>query len=195
MSASRTEATTRRRERELGAASRRGLWIALILIGGYVVAEVIGGLVANSLALLADAGHMAADAAAIGLAFLAFWLAVRPASARRTFGFRRTEILAALLNALSLWLIAAWVFVEAYRRFAEPPEVQGGVMLGIGLMGLLVNVGAAWVLRHPARDSLNVEGAFLQVLGDLLGSIGVLVAAALVMAFGWTVADPSSESS
>jgi cobalt-zinc-cadmium efflux system protein len=164
--------------------------IALALISSYMVVEVIGGLAANSLALLADAGHMVADAAAIGLALLAMWVAARPASARHTFGFHRTEILAALLNALSLWLIAAWIFFEAYRRFVEPPEVRGWLTLGVGFVGLLVNLGAAWVLKRSADESLNVEGAFLHVLGDLLGSIGVVAAGILIIFFGWFTADP-----
>jgi cobalt-zinc-cadmium efflux system protein len=164
--------------------------IALALISSYMVVEVIGGLAANSLALLADAGHMVADAAAIGLALLAMWVAARPASARHTFGFHRGEILAALLNALSLWLIAAWVFFEAYRRFVEPPQVSGLLTLGVGFVGLLVNLGAAWVLKRSASESLNVEGAFLHVLGDLLGSIGVVAAGILIIFFGWFIADP-----
>ncbi len=173
-------------------ATRRSLLIALTLTTAYMVVEVIGGLAANSLALLADAGHMVADAAAIGLALLAMWVAARPASARHTFGFQRTEILAALLNALSLWLIAAWVFFEAYRRFVEPPEVRGWLTLGIGFLGLLVNLGSAWVLKRSAGESLNVEAAFLNVLGDLLGSIGVVAAGILIIFFGWFIADPLS---
>jgi cobalt-zinc-cadmium efflux system protein len=171
-------------------ATRRSLLIALALTTSYMLVEVIGGLAANSVALLADAGHMAADAAAIGLALLAMWVAARPASARHTFGFHRTEILAALLNALSLWLIAAWIFFEAYRRFVEPPEVRGWLTLGIGFVGLLVNLGSAWVLKRSAGKSLNVEAAFLNVLGDLLGSIGVVAAGILIILFGWFIADP-----
>ena len=145
------------------SASRRSLSISLALILGYMVAEVIGGLVSGSLALLADAGHMLTDAAAIGLALLAIWLANRPASIERTFGFHRTEILAALLNALSLWLIAAWIFFEASRRFDEVPDVDGGLMLAVGAVGLLVNAVAVLVLKRSAGESLNVEGAFLHV--------------------------------
>ena len=107
-----------------------------------MLAEVVGGIIANSLALMADAGHMVTDAVAISLALFAIWVASRAASQRQTFGFQRSSILAALINALSLWLIAGWIFVEAYRRFMEPPEVQGAVMLGVGLVGLLVNVSA-----------------------------------------------------
>ena len=175
---------------DLRAASRGSLWIALALITTYMVAEVIGGLVTNSLALLADAGHMVTDAAAISLTLFAIWLASRPASPSRTFGFHRTEIIAALLNALGLWLIAAWIFFEASQRFLGPPEVRGGLMLGVGFGGLVVNVVAAWVLSRSASKSLNVEGAFLHVLGDLLGSVGVVVGGLLILIFGWLMADP-----
>lgn len=171
-------------------AARRSLLIALALTTGYMVVEVIGGLAANSLALLADAGHMVTDTAAIGLALFAMWVAARPASARHTFGFQRTEILAALLNVLSLWLIAVWVFFESYRRLVEPPEVRGWLTLGIGFLGLLVNLAGIWVLKRSAGESLNVEAAFLNVLGDLLGSIGVVAAGILIILFGWFIADP-----
>ncbi|MCI0438347.1 MAG: cation diffusion facilitator family transporter [Chloroflexi bacterium] len=172
------------------AANRRSLWIALALISVYALIEVVGGLLSNSLALLADAGHMVTDAAAILMALLAIWAASRPSSSSRTFGFHRTEILAAFLNALVLGCIAGWIFFEAARRFGEPPEVRGTLMLGVGFVGLLVNVAAARVLYRSAHGSLNVEGAFLHVLSDLLGSIGVVVAALLVLGFGWTLADP-----
>jgi cobalt-zinc-cadmium efflux system protein len=129
-------------QHDLHGASRRSLWIALALITSYMLIEIGGGLIGHSLALLADGGHMISDVAAIGLALLAMWMATRPASFKRTFGFHRTEILAALLNALSLWLIAAWIFIEAYRRFLNPPQVQGELMLSVGFVGLLVNLGA-----------------------------------------------------
>jgi cobalt-zinc-cadmium efflux system protein len=177
-------------QHDFRANSKKSLWIALALISSFTVVEVIGGLIANSLALLADAGHMVTDAAAIGLARLAIWVASRPSSFKRTFGFHRTEILAALLNVLSLWLIAAWVFFEAYRRFAEPAQVQGTFMLSVGVAGLFVNLAAAWVLHRSAGDSLNVEGAFLHVLGDLLGSIAVVVGGILIITLNWNVADP-----
>ena len=172
------------------AASRRRLRTALGLTVGYMLAEIAGGVVANSLALLADAGHMVTDGAAIGLALFAMWMAERPVSFRHTYGFHRAEVIAASLNALSLWIVAGWVFLEAYRRFQSPSEVQGVLMLSIGLGGLVVNLLTVRVLRGSARESLNVEGAFLHVLGDLLGSIGVVVAGILVVAFGWYVADP-----
>ena len=172
------------------SASRRSLVISLALIMGYMVVEVIGGLVSGSLALLADAGHMLTDGAAIGLALMAIWIAGRPASIEQTFGFHRTEVLAAMLNALSLWLIAAWIFFEAARRFGGSPEVDGGLMLAVGAVGLLVNVAAAWVLHRSAGESLNVEGAFRHVIADLLGSVAVVAAGVLVLSFGWDIADP-----
>jgi len=123
-----------------------------------MVVELVGGLLSGSLALLADAGHMLTDAGAMAPALLAMWVAARPASIERTFGFHRTEILAALFNSLSLWLIAAWIFFEASRRFQNTPEVEGGLMLGVGVAGLLIILIAAWVLHRPSRDSMNVGG-------------------------------------
>ncbi len=163
---------------------------ALVLITGYMFAEVIGGILSGSLALMADAGHMLTDAASIGLALFALHFASRPESARRTFGYHRLEILAALLNALTLWLIAAWVVLEAFQRFREVPEVEGLLMLSVGAVGLVVNVLAAWILHRSAGHSLNVEGAFQHVIADLLGSVGVVISGSLVWAFGWTLADP-----
>lgn len=171
-------------------ASRRSLSVALVLTFSYLIAELIGGLVANSLALLADAGHLLTDTAAIGLSLLAMWIAGRPASIQRTFGFQRTEILAALLNALSLWLIAAWVFFEASQRFGDTPDVQGAVTLGVGAGGLIVNLTVAWVLHRSAGESLNVEGAFVHVLGDLMGSAAVVMSGILIITLGLNVADP-----
>ncbi len=176
--------------RALRGKSRRSLVGALVLIAGYMVAEVAGGILSGSLALLADAGHMLTDAASIGLALLAMHFAERPPSARRTFGYHRIEVLAALLNALTLWLVAAWVIVEAWHRFRDVPDVDGGLMLSIGAVGLVVNVVAAWILRRSAGHSVNVEGAFRHVMADLLGSVGVVVSGVLVWAFGWTLADP-----
>ena len=172
------------------AASRRNLTIALGLTVGYTVVELAGGFLANSLSLLADAGHMITDAGAIGLALLAMWIAGRPASIERTFGLHRTEVLAALANALALWLIAGWIFFEAYRRFLDVPAVDGRLMLIVGGVGLVVNVAAAAVLRPSAKESLNVEGAFLHVVSDVLGSIAVIGAGLLILTTGWAMADP-----
>ncbi len=173
------------------AASGRALWTAFGLITGYMAIEVVGGLLADSLALLADAAHMVTDAAAIGLALVALWVAGRPASGRHTYGLQRAEVIAALLNAVSLWLIAGWIFFEASRRFSDPREVQGTVMLSVGAVGLLVNVSAAVVLRRAAGESLNVQGALLHVVGDLLGSVAVVAGAIMVLTLDWPMADPA----
>ena len=169
---------------------RRRLLIALALIVSYMAVEVVVGVLSGSLALLADAAHMLTDAGAIGLALFAIWVGNRPASIKRTFGYYRTEVLAALFNAVSLWILAAWIFYEAYHRFRDVPEVAGGVVLIAGGAGLLVNLGAAWILHRSAGHSLNVEGAFRHVMADLMGSVGVIVAGTLTLAYGWWIADP-----
>ena len=176
--------------RDLRSAGKRSLLTAFVLIAGFMFIEVVGGLLSGSLALLADAGHMLTDAASIALALTAMHFAGRPHSVQRTFGYHRLEILAALVNALALWVIVAWVLYEAYGRFRSAPEVDGGIMLSIGVIGLCVNLGAAWVLHRSTDRNVNVEGAFLHVLADLLGSVGVVVSGILVWAFGWTLADP-----
>ena len=171
-------------------SSRRSLTAALVLIVGFMCVEVVGGILSGSLALLADAGHMLTDAASIALALMAMHFGNRAASARRTFGYRRLEILAALANALTLWAVSVWVVIEAVQRFSATPEVRGGLMLVIGTAGLLVNLAAAWILHRPAKHNLNVEGAFQHVIADLLGSVAVVVSGVLVWAFGWHIADP-----
>ena len=175
---------------DLRSAGKRSLIIAFVLIAGFMFVEVIGAILSGSLALLADAGHMLTDAASIAVALVAMHFAERPYSVRRTFGYHRLEILAALVNALALWLIVAWVLFEAYGRFRSAPEVDGEIMLSIGVIGLCVNLSAAWVLHRSTDRNVNVEGAFLHVIADLLGSIGVVVSGILVWAFGWTLADP-----
>ena len=172
------------------STSRRTLVVALALTLGYMIAEVIGGLVSGSLALLADAGHMVTDGAALTLALLAIWVAGRPASIKRTFGFQRVEVLAALLNALGLWLIVTWILIEAYRRFMDPPEVQAPVVLAVGAGGLIINLLIALVLRRSANQSLNIQGALFHVMGDLLGSVAVVAGGVLILAFGWFLVDP-----
>jgi cobalt-zinc-cadmium efflux system protein len=175
---------------DLRGSSRRNLTSALVLIVGFMFAEIIGGILSGSLALMADAGHMLTDAASIGLALVALHFSNRPASARRTFGYRRLEILAALLNAVTLWLIAGWVVFEAYHRFTVLPDVKGEVMLTVGSIGLVVNLIAARILHRSAGHSVNVEGAYQHVMADLLGSIGVVVSGILVWGFNWKIADP-----
>ena len=170
--------------------SRRRLGVALSLTVAYMAAEIVGGLWAGSLALIADAAHMLGDVAAMGLALFAIWVAGWPASIKRTFGFQRTEVLAALINALSLWVFVGFLFYWAYLRLLDPPEVEGILMLGVGGGGLVINIIVAWVLHRSAAESLNVEGAFIHVLGDLLGSIGVVAAGVLIFVFGWYILDP-----
>lgn len=174
----------------LRSASRRSLAGALVLISAYMVAEVVGGILSGSLALLADAGHMLTDAAAIALALAAMYLAGKAYTSRRTYGYYRLEILAALANALALWLIAAGVVWEAVQRLSEPPEVHAPIVLAVGAAGLVVNVAAAWMLHGAAKHSLNVAGAFAHVMADLVASVGVLISGGLIWAFGWRIADP-----
>ncbi|MDQ3721133.1 MAG: cation diffusion facilitator family transporter, partial [Actinomycetota bacterium] len=172
------------------AQSRRALTVALALTGGFMFAEVVGGLVSGSLALLADAAHMLSDALSLGVALGAMWLAARPASMKRTFGWQRAEILAALFNGVTLVALSIWIFIEAGRRFANPPDVEGGLMLVVAVLGLMVNVAAAWVLSRGEHESLNVSAALRHVLADMLGSLGVIVAAVIILTTGFRLADP-----
>jgi cobalt-zinc-cadmium efflux system protein len=169
---------------------KRGLFWTLLLLCGYLVAEVVGGLMANSLALLADAGHMFSDVAALSLSLFALWMAQRPPTPQRSYGYHRTEILAALANGAALVAVSVFIFVEAVRRFRQPPEVQGGVMLAVAVGGLLVNLAGLRLLGAHRRESLNVRGAWLHVLTDTLGSLGTIVAGGLVWGLGWNLADP-----
>jgi cobalt-zinc-cadmium efflux system protein len=169
---------------------RRRLAFVLGLTLVFTGAEAVGGWLANSLALLADATHMLTDVAALALALVAAWSARRPPNPTRTFGYRRAEILAALLNGAALVVLALFLFGEAWSRLRQPPEVSHRLMLAVGAAGLAVNVASAWILR-PHRHGLNVRAAYLHVLGDLLGSIGVLVAAGLIAWRGWLWADPA----
>ncbi|MGZ8694182.1 MAG: cation diffusion facilitator family transporter [Gaiellaceae bacterium] len=171
-------------------ADRRRLGIALVLILGFMAVEVVGGLVANSLSLLADAGHMVTDAASLGLALGAAWLAATPATPQRSFGLRRAEILAALANGVALLVIAGWIGVAAVQRLDDPPETLGGWMVAVGVLGLAVNVAAAAVTAGGRHGSLNVRAAYRHVLADLLGSAGVVVAGVIVLTTGWRYADP-----
>ena len=160
------------------------------MTASFMVVEVIGGFLSGSLALVADAGHMLTDSASLGLALFAIWLAKRPASAERTYGYNRAEILAAAANALSLWLIAAWIIWEAIHRFINPEEIEGGTVLIVGAIGLLVNLVAAYMLHGASEHSLNVEGALQHVIADLMGSVAVIVSAVIVILFGWSIVDP-----
>nr|WP_135139079.1 cation diffusion facilitator family transporter [Geodermatophilus sp. DF01_2] len=171
------------------AGYRRRLAAVLALTVAVMVAEVAGALASGSLALLADAGHMATDALGIALALGAVSLAQRPARGRRTFGWQRAEILAAVANGLLLVGVAGYVVVEAVRRIGDPPEIGSGVMLAVAALGLAVNLVGLVVLHGGRRDSLNVRGAYLEVLGDALGSVAVLAAGVVIATTGWTPAD------
>jgi len=168
---------------------RNRLFGVLAITVSIMVAEVIGGLISGSLALLADAGHMLTDAAGVGLALLAAAFAARPATPERTFGYMRFEILAAVINALLLFGVAGFVLVEAVRRFSAPPELSTGVMLTVATVGLVANAGSLLLLRGGQQASLNMRGAYLEVLGDLLGSAAVIVAAIVIALTGFTQAD------
>lgn len=154
--------------------------------------EFVGGFVTNSLALLSDSGHMLSDAGALALSLLALWLAAKPSTARRTFGNHRFEILAALFNGVALFVIAAVIVVEAIKRLNDPPAVASGSMMIIAAIGLLANLGSAWALmrKGDVKNNVNLRAAYLHVLGDALGSIGAILAGAVMMAFGWYAADP-----
>jgi cobalt-zinc-cadmium efflux system protein len=172
--------------------SRRPLVVALAITATFLVVEVIGALLTGSLALLADAGHMATDVAALALTLFAAWLARRPATPERSFGYLRAEILAALVNAASLVAISIYIFWEAAQRVGAPPEVASGTMLVIALAGLLANSVAAWVLMRGGghRHDLNTRGALLHITGDLLGSLGAIAAALVMLLTEWYLIDP-----
>ncbi|MDH3701444.1 MAG: cation diffusion facilitator family transporter [Alphaproteobacteria bacterium] len=172
-----------------GVNERRIGWAAL-LTGVFMLVEVAGGLIAGSLALLADAGHMLTDFAALGLAWAAFRVARRPADWKRTYGFNRFSVLVAFVNGCSLFVIAGFIIVEAVQRLNAPVDVLGGPMLIVASAGLIVNIAAFVILHGADRNNLNVRGAALHVLGDLLGSVAAIVAALIILTTGWTAADP-----
>ena len=168
----------------------RNLRIALVLTAQLLVVEVIGGILSNSIALLADAGHMLTDVAALGLALFVAWFSRQPVTPRKTYGYLRWEILAALVNGATLLLISAVILWEAAIRLRSPEAIHGGMMLVVAALGLVVNIIAARVLVSSSSHNLNARGAYLHVLGDLLASVGTLVAALLIHYTDWLVADP-----
>ena len=172
------------------ADNQRKVFWAMLLTGGFMLAELVGGVVAGSLALIADAGHMLTDAASLGLAWAAFRVGHWPQDARRSYGYHRFQVLAAFVNGLALVAIVGWIAIEAVRRLFAPVEVLGGLMLTIAVLGLLVNLAAFAILRRGDSENLNVQGAVLHVLGDLLGSVAAIVAALVIFWTGWTPIDP-----
>lgn len=170
--------------------NKRALGIVLALTTTFMVAEVVGGLLTGSLALLADAGHMLSDVLSLALALVAVRLAERPPTPERSFGLQRAEILAALANGVTLVLVSIWIFYEAAQRFSDPPEILGGAMLGVAVGGLVVNLVGAWALHRGQGESLNVSAALRHVVADLLGSVGAIAAALVILLTGWRYADP-----
>ncbi len=173
-------------------ANKKVLFISFIIITGFMLIEVIGGFLTNSLALLSDAGHMLSDSVSLAIALIAFILGEKAASQSKTFGYKRFEILAAVLNGVTLILISLFIFYEAIERFTNPPEVATMGMLIISTLGLFINILVAWIMMRggDTKDNLNMRGAFLHVLSDMLGSVGAIIAALLIMFFGWGWADP-----
>jgi cobalt-zinc-cadmium efflux system protein len=172
-----------------GADSRRLLTFALLLTLGYAAVEALGGWISGSLALLSDAGHMLTDSSALGLAALAAWMARRPPSARHSYGFGRFETLAALFNALLMVALVVAISAAAVSRLLDPPPVQGGIVTGVALIGLFVNMAAAWLLMG-GRGNVNVRAALLHVFGDLLGSVAALISGVVIVVTGWNPIDP-----
>jgi cobalt-zinc-cadmium efflux system protein len=172
------------------AENRKNLLLAFLLTSLFMLIEVAGGILSGSLALLADAGHMFTDAAALGLGYFAFWLSSRPRTAARTFGWRRFEIFAALLNGVALWVVSGIIIYEAFQRLKAPPEVKSGLMMIVAVLGLLSNIAVGAILFRGRSRNLNIKGAFLHVLADGLGSVGVVAAALLMRLTGSYVWDP-----
>lgn len=170
--------------------NRRRLLLALILTGGFMTVEVIGGIISGSLALLADAGHMLTDAAALGLAWWAFWVSQKPADTKRSYGYHRFQVLAALVNGLTLLVIVGWILLEAIRRLEEPGEILGGAMMAVAITGLVVNIIVFLILHGGDRQNLNMKAAAAHVIGDMLGSAGAIIAAIIIIYTGWTPIDP-----
>ncbi len=174
----------------LRKASGRALWSALVILGVFFVVELVGGILTNSLALISDAAHLLTDVGAIGLALFAQWFARKPASALRSFGYRRVEILAAQANGFTLLLVAVYIFVEAYQRVKAPPVVLGLPMMILASVGLLAQLGATLVLRRARQESLNVKGAYVHALSDAIQSVGVVAGGAIMLATGAYIVDP-----
>lgn len=171
------------------SGNERSLWVALVPTATFMVAEIAGGLLTGSLALISDAAHMATDVAGLAIAIAAIRIGRRPPDARRSFGYERFEILAAAFNALLLFGVAVYILYEAWRRLSDPGQVDSMAMLVIAALGLAVNLFSVWMLQSKRNDSLNVKGAYFEVLSDLLGSIGVIVAAIIIRFTGWQWVD------
>lgn len=175
---------------DVNRSNQRRVLAAMCLTAGFMAAEVVGGILSGSLALIADAGHMATDAAALFLAYIAFRLSSRPADTNQSYGYHRAETLAAFVNALTMIVLVGWILYEAVQRFFAPVEILGGLMLWVAVGGLLVNVLAFSLLHSGEKENLNMQGAAVHVLGDLLGSVAAIAAAVVILYTGWTPIDP-----
>ncbi len=175
---------------KVSKGNERAVLIGLLLTFGFMLAEVVGGYLSGSLALIADAGHMLTDSVALFLAWLGFRLGRRPADSRRSFGYSRLEVLAGLINALTLFALVGWIAYEAVQRLFIPEEVLAGPMLVVAVLGLLVNLVVFRILSSADRDHVNIRGAMVHVLGDLLGSVGAIAAATIIWLTGWMPIDP-----
>ncbi|CAE6771244.1 cation diffusion facilitator family transporter [Nitrospira defluvii] len=175
---------------ESRSVQQKNLRRVLLLTGVFMVVEVIAGLFTGSLALLADAGHMLTDVAALSLSAFALWMAGKPSTPENTYGYHRAEILAAVVNAVVLLLLATWILYEAYDRFGEPSQVLGLPMLLVGLVGLAVNLASLKLLDGHADESVNVRSAYLEVMSDAISSLGVMLGGAIIWTTGWVLIDP-----
>jgi cobalt-zinc-cadmium efflux system protein len=174
----------------VAADNERRVFVVMLLTGGYMIVQAVGGVLAGSLALIADAGHMLSDTAALGLAWVAFRVSRRPATQSKTFGWHRFEVLAAFVNGIVLFALAAWISVEAVLRLTEPVQVLGAPMLVVASVGLLVNIVGFLILQRGNTENMNLRGALLHVIGDLLGSVAAIAAALIILWTGWMAADP-----
>ena len=174
----------------VSSANERKVLLSFFLIFGFMLVEVVGGILSGSLALLADAGHMLTDAAALALAYAAFRFGRRAADSKRTFGYLRFEVIAGFLNALTLFGIVGWIVYEAVERFRQPGDVLAGPMMLVAIVGLLINLFVLWIMTRGETEHVNIKGAILHVMGDLLGSVGAITAAIVIYLTGWTPIDP-----
>ncbi|HEY33550.1 MAG TPA: cation transporter [Dehalococcoidia bacterium] len=168
----------------------RPLLFALLIVLIVMVAEIVGGLLSNSLALLGDAGHMLVDALALSISLIAIWIARRPADTTKTYGYHRVEIMAALTNGVILVLVAIFIFYRAYQRLLEPPEVDSALMMGVAAIGLVANLAGILLLRRASHTSINVKAAFWHILGDTISSLGVIIGGIIIAITGWGIVDP-----
>ena len=175
---------------EMSEANERKVLLSFFLIFSFMIVEVIGGVISGSLALLADAGHMLTDAAALALAYAAFRFGRKAADTKRTFGYLRFEVIAGFINAITLFAIVGWIGFEAWQRFSEPQPVLAGPMMAVAIAGLVINILVFWILTRGDSEHVNIKGAALHVMGDLLGSIGAVAAAVIIHFTGWTPIDP-----